>query len=137
MSNFTNTIKFYGVGMVNFIYLVIREHCFCGCVRLLVCFFFIIQTFVSVTLLQAAQCDTIPIVIIQHGIREKPYNDTLACSWFKFQDDTITAIEYFHNTVRITRSTHGRRWYSRRFYTILKLSPEHIVLILKRKQLLF
>lgn len=87
---------------------------------------------IFIMLLQTAQCDSIPIVIIQHGIREKPYNDTLACSWFKFEDDTVSVVEYRTNGVKVYRGDRSGKYYSRRFYTILRKPVGNMVFILRR-----
>lgn len=68
-----------------------------------------------------AHCDTIPIVIIQHGMREKPYNDTLkARGELSIIQDTVSAIKYRANSVSVYRSKPGRKRYHRRFYTVLR-----------------
>ena len=62
----------------------------------------------------------IPIYIVQHSMREKPYNDTLNVSWVTISKDTVSTIEYRPNTVRIVKN--GRRKvYHRRFFTICEV----------------
>ena len=87
-----------------------------------------------VSFIYAGPTDTIPVVIIQHSMREKPYNDTLVCSWFRFQDDTVSNVEYRDNSVKVFQTHKGRNYYSRRFYTVLKIPVKHIVLILRGDQ---
>jgi len=62
----------------------------------------------------------IPIFIVQHSMREKPYNDTLNVGWVAISRDTVTAIEYRPNTVRVTKNG-KRKIFHRRFFTICKV----------------
>jgi len=62
----------------------------------------------------------IPIYIVQHSMREKPYNDALNVGWVTISRDTVSVVEYRPNTVRITKN--GRRKvYHRRFFTICEV----------------
>jgi len=63
----------------------------------------------------------IPIYIVQHSMREKPYNDTLnVVGCVTIRRDTVSTIEYRPNTVRITKNG-KRKVYHRRFYTICEV----------------
>ena len=59
----------------------------------------------------------IPIVIIQHSMREKPYNDTLRVNWVEISKDTVSSVEYRPNTTWVIKNG-KKKIYHRRFYTI-------------------
>ena len=59
----------------------------------------------------------IPIYIVQHSMRGKPYNDTLSVGWVTISKDTVSSVEYRPNTVRVTKNG-KRKTFSRRFFTI-------------------
>ena len=59
----------------------------------------------------------IPIFIMQHSMREKPYNDTLTVSWIKITRDTVERVEHKKNITIITSDGKKKR-YHKRFFTI-------------------
>jgi len=62
----------------------------------------------------------IPIFIMQHSMRETPYNDTLNVSWVTISRDTVSSLEYRPNTVIIIKNG-KRKIFHRRFYTICEV----------------
>lgn len=74
------------------------------------------------------------IYVVQHSMREKPYNDTLECSWFTFKINMIDSAVYRKNSVLLFKDGKRKRFH-RRFYTVIKVdSINKYKPILKRRK---